>query len=73
MSQLSGENILKNQRLKRTWTQEEAAKRMGISRSYYVMVERGRRLPSVQVARKIEMVFGIDWHIWFENMKVKVG
>jgi len=58
---------LKNRREINRWTQQQAADNMGISRSYYAMVEIGYRIPSVKVARRIQKVFGIDWYVWFEN------
>lgn len=58
---------LKKFRLAKNWTQQEAAERIGISRSYYSMVEIGHRMPSVQMAQKIESVFGIAWPLWFNK------
>jgi len=73
MSLVTGMIALKDKRRLKNWTQQEAAEQIGISRSYYVMVENGKRMPSIQVAQKIERVFGIDWHTWFEQMNTKTG
>ena len=45
---------LRVERLKRKWTQKEAAEKIGISRSYYSDIENGRKLPSG------EMLFTIN-------------
>jgi len=50
---------LKTERLKRKWTQKEAAKRIGISRSYYSDIENGRTLPSGKVFFNINNVLPI--------------
>jgi len=62
---------LKRLREEKNWTQEEAAEHTGISRSYYAMVEVGRRKPSIQAAQKLEKAFKIDWHAWFDQAAAK--
>ena len=71
MSTVADKAVLKDVRQVKNWTQQEAAEQTGISRSYYVMVENGKRVPSIQVAQKIERVFGINWHTWFEQISIK--
>lgn len=39
----------------------------GITRQYYSMIESGERRPSVDVAKKIAPVLGLDWTIFFES------
>lgn len=50
-------------------TQEKVAKRSGIQRSYYSMIESGKRSPSPYVAMKIATVLSFDWTI-FLTIKV---
>jgi transcriptional regulator with XRE-family HTH domain len=44
---------LKQSRVRRGWTQEEAANRMGVTQAYLSMLESGTRRPSLQLARKL--------------------
>lgn len=52
-------------RMARGWSQQQAADRAGISRSYIGMLETNGRIPSVAVARKLARVYGIAWHDFF--------
>ena len=54
-------------RLERGWSQQEAADHIGISRSYYGMVETSGRVPSVAVAKKLAKTFRFDWRVFFED------
>jgi len=47
-------------REERGLTQEEAANKSDIERSYYNMIERGKRRPSVEVAQKIGFALHFD-------------
>lgn len=58
---------LKELRLNKGLTQLEVAKRSGIERSYYTMIETGNRTPSPQVSKRIALVVGFDWTIFFED------
>mgnify|MGYP000958309101 FL=1 len=42
---------------------------IGISRQYYNYIERGVRLPSVKVAKKIASALDFDWTLFFEDSK----
>ena len=53
----------------RRWTQQETAKQVGISRSYYAMLEISAREPSVAVAKKLAKIFHLEWHIFFDQVK----
>lgn len=57
---------LKELRLKRGFTHDAVAKKAGIKRSYYTMIENGNRTPSVNVAKSIGEVIGFDWTIFFD-------
>ena len=63
LNKLENEEIfclkLKEERKKRKWTQQETAKKIGISRSYYTDIENGRRLPGGKVMLKINKVLPI--------------
>ncbi|MGC6600036.1 helix-turn-helix domain-containing protein, partial [Escherichia coli] len=48
------------------------AKRSGIQRSYYSMIESGKRSPSPFVAMKIATVLSFDWTIFFNQQSNKV-
>lgn len=43
---------LKEARLRKGWTQTEAAERLGVTQAYFSMLERGRRMLPVRLARK---------------------
>lgn len=51
---------LQCERKKRSWTQAHVAKRIGISARAYQHYERGDRTPSLEVANKLEDLFGIS-------------
>lgn len=48
-------------------TQSEVAKAVGISRAFYTNIENGKRLYSVETAKKIAKVLGFDWTSFFEG------
>lgn len=54
-------------REKQNLTQEKVAKKSGIQRSYYSMIENGKRSPSPYVAMKIATVLCFDWTIFFNQ------
>lgn len=58
-------------RLKNKLTQEQVAERADIERSYYNMIERGKRRPSVEIAKKIANVLSIDWTIFLSRYVTK--
>lgn len=53
-------------------TQEKVAKKSGIQRSYYSMIENGKRSPSPYVAMKIGAVLSFDWTIFFNQQSNKM-
>ena len=53
-------------RLKKDMTQEEVAEAVGIKRSYYSMIEKGIRNPSVSVAKRIAKTIGCKWTNFFD-------
>lgn len=49
---------LKTARLKRGWTQQKAANRLGVTQAYLSMLESGERNPA-PLARKLMQVYGL--------------
>lgn len=50
---------LRTRREKRGWTQAEAARRAGIGRAYWGLLEAGDRWPSDDVLERIARLFGV--------------
>lgn len=48
-------------------SQDAVAKKLGVSRPYYGLIENGMRNPSVGLSKKIAKVFGFKWTIFFEE------
>lgn len=59
---------LKAARLRNGWSQEYVANLVGITRPAYTNIERGDRLPSVLVAKRIGKVLDIPWASIFEEI-----
>lgn len=49
---------LKKARKKMGLSQKDVAKKLGISRSMYTLIENGKRNPSIKVLKKMINVFG---------------
>ena len=60
-------NWLKDIRIANGDTQEEAAAKSGINRSFYSMIEIGIRRPSPEVAKKIAGAMGFDWTRFYDE------
>lgn len=58
---------LKEIRKKQCFTQLQAANKSNITRSYYTMIEQGKRTPKPQTAMDIAKALGFNWTIFFEN------
>ena len=50
-----------------TMTQEQLAKKVGISRTMITEIENGNANPSVKVAKKIAAVLGFDWTRFYDD------
>jgi len=48
-------------------TQEQLAKKVGISRTMITEIENGNANPSVKVAKKIASVMGFNWTRFYED------
>lgn len=53
-------NELKNGRLKKRWTQEQAAEKLGVSQPYLALMERGARRVPPDTARKAVRLYGLS-------------
>lgn len=47
-------------------SQTQIAKLVGLKRGSYIHIERGRRRPSVDTAKRIAEVLGVEWWQLFE-------
>lgn len=65
-------NWLKEIRLSAGDTQEQAAAKAGVNRSFYSMLELGIRKPSPKVAKKIANAMGFDWTRFYEEQNEEV-
>ena len=53
-------NTIKIERARNNFTQEDLAKRLGVSRQTVNSIEKGRYVPSTTLALKMSEVFGIS-------------
>lgn len=58
---------LKNRRVQIGYNQEEIANLSGISRSYYTLIELGRKTPTVKVAKSIATHLKFNWTLFYED------
>lgn len=59
-------NHLKVLRAKKNWTQEELAKKVGISRQAVISIEKYKYTPSLELAFKLAKVFEVDIYQVFD-------
>lgn len=52
--------------IRKNRSQADVAKNAGISQAFYCEIERGKKCPSVPVAKKIAAVLGFDWTKFYE-------
>ena len=57
---------LKELRKEKGFTQEQLANACGVQRTTITMIENENNLPSVETAKKLGEVLGIDWKVFFE-------
>ncbi len=53
-------NTLKVHRAMKDWTQEELARRVGVTRKTINTIENGRFVPSTRLSLKLAQVFGVQ-------------
>lgn len=63
----------KSVRLEKRLRVEEVEDQVDITGSYYTIIEAGSRNPSVKVAKRLGVLFGVEWSSFFEGEKVAVG
>ena len=57
---------LKEIRKEKGFTQEQLANVCGVQLTTITMIETGNNSPSVELAKKLGEVLGIDWKVFFE-------
>nr|WP_244925806.1 helix-turn-helix transcriptional regulator [Enterococcus xiangfangensis] len=58
---------LKIMREEKGYTQESIAEKVGIAKTTYSSYEQGHRRPSITTAKKLAVVLGVPWTIFFDN------
>lgn len=63
-------NWLREKRNEKNLKQEQIAAAVGIERAYYSLIENGKRMPSVKVAKGIADYMNFDWTMFynFDNL-----
>lgn len=56
---------ISNRRKELGYTQQEVADACNIDRAYLSLIESGKRVPSVKVAKRLGLKLEIDWTIFF--------
>lgn len=59
------ENIVLEKRKELKLTQEEIAKKLNVSRQYYNAIENFKKSPSVELAKELADILGLEWTIFF--------
>lgn len=59
--------MLRTLRIQKGLTMKQVSQMVGITESYYCLLENGLRRPSVLVARKLGEALGFDWSELFEE------
>lgn len=57
---------LKELRTAKGMTQEQLASECGVQRTTITMIELGENKPSVELAKKLGVIFEVDWKGFFE-------
>ncbi|PTK16759.1 helix-turn-helix transcriptional regulator [Mammaliicoccus sciuri] len=57
---------IKDVRKELNLTQDDMAKKLGVTIQYYNMLENEKRQPSVAIAKEIGTILGIEWTIFFK-------
>lgn len=59
------DNTVAMKRKKKNLTQEDVANQLGVSRQYYNEIENNKKKPSVDLAKQISIILGVEWTIFF--------
>ena len=57
---------IKELRISKGLTQEQLASECGVQRTTITMIEIGENKPSVELAKKLGVIFEVDWKGFFE-------
>ncbi|WP_204187058.1 MULTISPECIES: helix-turn-helix transcriptional regulator [unclassified Mammaliicoccus] len=57
---------IKDARKELNLTQDDMAKKIGVTIQYYNMLENKKRQPSVAIAKEIGSILNIEWTIFFK-------
>ena len=57
---------VKELRMSKGLTQEQLASECGVQRTTITMIEIGENKPSVELAKKLGVIFEVDWKGFFE-------
>ena len=57
---------IKELRIAKGMTQEQLANECGVQRTTITMIELGENKPSVELAKKLGVIFEVDWKGFFE-------
>lgn len=58
---------VKELRMSKGLTQEQLAKECDVQRTTITMIELGENKPSVELAKKLGKIFGVEWAGFFED------
>lgn len=58
---------LREIRGQRGWTMKDISSKIGISESYYCLIENDKRTPSVNVAKKLGDLLQIEWADFYSD------
>lgn len=59
---------IKQERIKRSWSQNFVAQKLNITKSAFANIETGRRQPSFEVLVKLENLFNLSHRELFEQL-----
>lgn len=62
--------MLKDIRVEKNLTMKQVSVSAGISESYYCLLEKGIRRPSISVAKKLGAALGFDWTLLFDDSTI---
>ena len=57
---------IREMRIAKGLTQEQLANECGVQRTTITMIELGENKPSVELAKKLGVIFEVDWKGFFE-------
>lgn len=60
-------SVIDRNRKKLKLSQDELAKKLGVSRQHYNAVVNFRSTPSVKLAKQLAKILSVDWTIFFNN------